>query len=110
MQEMISVYARFKRGLGEQYGLTEDILHLHAGLLLFFASALVFRRRMRSFLPIAIVYFFAFANEGVDLLSPDSANNPLEPMFDIINTVFWPTLLFLLARRRVNADVDGKRR
>ena len=39
-------------------------------LIIFFAAALLSRRRMRSRVPIALVYIFAFANELIDLLSP----------------------------------------
>ena len=82
-------------------------MHIHAGLLIFFAAALVFRRRMRSRVPIALVYFFALAHEVVDQFTPGAASNPWEPLVDILNTVFWPTLLYLLARRRARMDDPG---
>lgn len=104
MQTVLQTYAEFKVALGQGYGVSEDLLHLHAGLLVFFGSALVLRQRMRSRVPIVLVYCFAIANEFVDLLSPGSARNAWEPLVDVINTVFWPTLLFFLARRRVKSD------
>ena len=104
MQTILQAYTQAKLSLGTAYGVTEDLLHVHAGLLIFFASALAFRRRMRSRVPISLVYFFALANEVVDHFSPGSAASSWEPLADIINTILWPTLLFFLARRRAKAD------
>lgn len=104
LDQTLKSYADFKLTLGEDFGLGEDLLHLHAGLLIFFAVALLFKRRMRSRVPIALVYFFAIGNEIIDVFSPGSARSVWEPPLDIINTVFWPTLLFLLARRRARGD------
>lgn len=101
-------YSTAKQGLAQVLGATEDLLHLHAGLIIFFSAALLFRRRMRSRVPIALVYFFALGNELVDWLLPESSATRWEPALDIINTVFWPTLLFLLARRRGRADNPDK--
>lgn len=103
MNQVIVYYSEAKRALAELFGASEDLLHLHAGLIIFFAAALLFRRRMRSRVPIALVYAFAFGNEVIDLLSPESNASRLEPVVDILNTVAWPTLLFLLARRRGRA-------
>lgn len=103
MSRLIALYSKAKTTLAELFGATEDLLHLHAGLIIFFAAALLFRRRMRSRVPIALVYVFAFANELIDLLSPGSNVSRYEPAADILNTVLWPTLLFLLARRRGKA-------
>ena len=104
MQPIVQVYSEFKQSLGSLHGLTEDLLHVHAGLLIFFASALVFRRRMRSRVPISLVYFFALANEVVDFFAPGAAGSRWEPLVDVLNTVFWPSLLFLLAHRRARKD------
>lgn len=97
--ELTRSYSAAKQVLAEFLGATEDLLHLHAGLIIFFAAALLFRRTMRSRVPIALVYVFALANEAVDFLTPDKSGTALEPLWDILNTVVWPTLLFLLARR-----------
>lgn len=90
--------------LGRDYGLTEDLLHVHAGLIIFFLAAVLSRQRMRSPVPIAIVYALAFINEIVDLLTPGKSAGAWEPVADIVNTVVWPSLLFLLARRRISRE------
>lgn len=100
MSDPIAYYSAAKHQLAEVLGATEELLHIHAGLLIFFAAALLFRRRIRSRVPIALVFAFAISNEIVDAFSPDSAAATWEPAVDIINTVFWPTLLFFLAHRR----------
>ena len=47
MNQPVTLYSAAKQTLAELFGATEDLLHLHAGLIIFFASALLFRRRMR---------------------------------------------------------------
>ncbi len=96
--ELATWYALQKNALGEATGASQELLHVHAGLLIFVVAALVLRRKMRSPVPLTIVVLFALLNEVVDWLSggpPDS----LEPAWDFVNTVFWPFLLFLIARR-----------
>lgn len=97
----LTKYSETKSAVGDYLGASEALLHLHAGLLIFFFSSVLFRRRMRSLVPIALVYAFALGNELVDMLTPDYVVNGLGALVDILNTVVWPTLLFLLARRRL---------
>ena len=94
-------YSETKTALGDALGAPETLLHLHAGLLIFFLSSLLFRRRMRSWVPIGLVYVFAIGNEIIDVLTPGYKADFIELFGDILNTVVWPTLLFLLARRRL---------
>lgn len=103
MTNALVSYSAAKSQLGTFLGASEDLLHVHAGLIIFFVSALLFRRRMRSPVPMALVWVFALANEAIDVFSPVSSTSRWENLMDIVNTVFWPTLLFLLARRRVKA-------
>ena len=95
-----SAYSAAKTSLGATLGASEDLLHVHAGLLIFFAAALLFRRRMRSRIPVGLVWLFALANELLDAFSPIPSPSRWEVPVDVVNTVFWPALLFLLARRR----------
>lgn len=91
-------YARGKEQVRAATGSTESLLHVHAGLLIFVVAALLLRKRMRSPLPIALVVIFALANEAVDGLRGRPATG-LEPLIDIVNTIWWPAVLFVLARR-----------
>lgn len=87
-----------KRELGEALDMSDDLLHVHLGLAIFVVTALLLRRRMRSVWPLAIVAALALANEVMDyaVVEPWSATHSA---LDIVNTIFWPTVLFLLARR-----------
>lgn len=97
---LISRYVETKRGLGEQLGASEALLHVHVGLLIFVVTALLLRRRMASVWPLAVVATLALVNEVIDWFGPSPA--PLSrAVSDIINSVFWPLVLFLLARRGV---------
>ena len=95
---LVTGYADAKAGLTELTGASEDLLHVHAGLLIFVAAALLFRKKMRSPVPLLVVFALACLNELLDVLSGGS-NDRFEPVVDIANTVFWPTVLFAIARR-----------
>ena len=98
INSLIAGYAEAKASLGEQLGATEELLHVHVGLLIFIATALLLRRRMASGWPIAVVGVLAFLNEFLDYVGPSSA--PMwRSVLDIVNTLLWPGILFLLARR-----------
>ena len=99
MHAALQEYDEFKDYVAAYSGLGEELLHLHAGMAIFFLFALVFRRRLRSYVPIAAVYFFALFNEVVDFWQPDRPSGFLPYIIDILHTIFWPTMLFLLARR-----------
>lgn len=87
-----------KSALGAALELSDDLLHVHLGLLIFVLAALVTRRRMRSWWPLAIVAVLAVANEVIDYLIPGSWSASLSAL-DLVNTLVWPLVLFLLARR-----------
>lgn len=95
---LITGYGSAKAWLVSYTGAAEDLLHVHAGLLIFVFSALILKKKMRSPAPLALVAAFALLNEVIDHLA-GGPQDPLEPYVDFANTVFWPTLLFLLARR-----------
>jgi hypothetical protein len=98
LDSIVTTYGTAKGALIAYSGATEDLLHVHMGLLIFVVAAFVLRRKMRSPIPLALVAFFAVLNEVFDLLVGGDQQT-LEPYFDIANTMFWPTVLFLLARR-----------
>lgn len=97
-EPFIIAYGQAKTWLTNYTGATEDLLHVHAGLLIFVVSALVLKKKMRSPVPLALVVLFALLNEVIDHLA-GGPQDSLEPYVDLANTVFWPTVLFLVARR-----------
>ena len=91
-------YAALKESMSDATGATEELLHVHFGLLIFVAAALLLRRRMHSNWPVGLVWAFALANEAVDFFATGYEFGP--SMLDVVNTVIWPTVLHLVARRR----------
>jgi hypothetical protein len=82
-------------------GLPKDALHIYVGLFIFLAAAALLRRPLSSWLSLACVLLAAVAGEVWDVI--DTWNAGRDPIWwrnwhDIWNTLFWPTVLFLLAR------------
>jgi hypothetical protein len=95
---LFAPYAELKQFLSDVTGASEDLLHVHFGLLIFVLFALLLRRRMRSPWPLTAVFVFAVGNEVIDYFNHEDW--ALAPnLMDILNTVFWPVVLFGLARR-----------
>lgn len=95
---MLLQYSQLKNDLGLWANMSEDLIHVHAGLAIFVVTALLLRRRMRSVVPLTVVAVLALANEVVDYqvgTGWESASSAL----DFVNSLFWPLILFLLARR-----------
>jgi hypothetical protein len=82
-------------------GLSKDALHIYVGLLIFFASAAILRKSLRSFLPLVIVLAIAMLAEAFDARD-DIADlghwRVSASIHDILNTMFWPTILCVLSR------------
>ena len=81
--------------------LSRDALHVYVGLGTFLAAAMLFRRSIRSFLPLLAVLVVALLVEAVDLrddLVTRGHMRWLASTHDLLNTLFWPTVLLLLAR------------
>lgn len=82
-------------------GLSRDALHIHVGLAAMLGVAALFRLSLMDWRPLAAAVLAALAGELWDLVdhlgagrSPDWGGN----WHDIANTLFWPILLFLVAR------------
>jgi hypothetical protein len=99
-----AAYSKAKSSLGHALGLSDDLLHVHLGLAIFVVAALLTRRRMRSWIPLTIVAIFAVGNEVIDYFGPDPWNDGLSAL-DLANTLVWPLVLFLLARRGKSVPV-----
>lgn len=94
---MILSYSNMKNALGEVTGMSEDLIHVHVGLAIFVLTALVLRHRMRSPIPLTVVAVLALLNEALDYGAPGWKPGP--SALDVVNTLVWPLILFLLARR-----------
>jgi hypothetical protein len=95
---MIKAYLDWKAALGEDTGMSESLIHVHVGLAIFVFTALLLKRQMRSWIPLCVVVVLALLNELLDYgygIIWDIESSTM----DFFNTILWPTVLFLLARR-----------
>jgi hypothetical protein len=82
-------------------GLAKDALHVHIGLLLFVASALIFRWGIRSWKPWLLVLAATLIGEAWDLRDSHVYHTRIDlwaNFHDVWNTMLWPSLLLVLAR------------
>lgn len=87
--------------LANHVHLAKDALHIYVALILFLGSAALFRWPLKSWKPWLVVAVAALAGEVWDLRDSLVYRTPImlsENGKDILNTLFWPTVLMLLAR------------
>jgi hypothetical protein len=97
------VYNTLKTELSNLLGISKDALHIHLGLALYLLVALVFRRRLSSWLPWLALLAFEIVNELVDIFHVHGGVMGFElgdSLKDVINTMFWPTVVLVVARTR----------
>ena len=87
--------------LMETTRLGKDALHVYVGLIVMLTVAIALRRSLGDWRPILAVALAAFAGEIWDMV--DTYSYGVTPKFeanakDILNTMFWPIVLFALAR------------
>ena len=96
---MIRDYLAWKATLSGDMGISEALLHVHAGLAIFVAAAVILKRKGRSWIPLAVVVALALGNELIDY--GYSARWEIQSSIkDVINTILWPAILSIIARRR----------
>jgi hypothetical protein len=81
--------------------LAKDALHIYVALALFLGSAALFRWPLKSWRPWLVVLAAALIGEAWDLRDSLVYGTRIElggNLKDIVNTLFWPTALVLLAR------------
>ena len=82
-------------------GLPRDALHIYVGLGVLFGFAALFRLSLRDWRPIAAVLVVALAGEVWDLRDEHAFGHTFawaKSWHDIWNTMFWPLVIFALAR------------
>ena len=82
-------------------GLSKDALHVHVGLGTMLGAVMIFRLEFRSFLPWVVVLVAAVCGEMLDMFDNLSSLGHWQwgmSVHDMANTLFWPTILLLLAR------------
>lgn len=82
-------------------GLAKDALHIYVGLGVWLLAAALFRRSittLRPWLAVLVVACVIEAFDAFDNWVQFGRWNYLASLHDVINTLFWPTVLALLAR------------
>jgi hypothetical protein len=82
-------------------GLSKDALHVYAGLAVWLFAAAVFRRSITTLKPWLAALVVALVIEGFDAFDDWVQLGRwryMASVHDVVNTMFWPTLLTLLAR------------
>jgi hypothetical protein len=92
-----------KDWLEHALGLNMDALHVHFGLAILIAAALILRKPLRSPIPWLVLLALELANEYYDWtyeIWPGAARRiqAAEGLRDIWNTMAVPTLLFVVSR------------
>jgi hypothetical protein len=87
--------------ISEALHLSRDALHIYVGLGVFLIIAALLHKPLRSTTPWFSVVIAAIAGEivdGYDDVVRDGYWHWPESIHDFLNTLFWPTILLLLAR------------
>ena len=98
----MSALQAVKGWLVDNVHLAKDALHIYVALLLLFGSALLFGWRLSSWRPWLVVGVAAAGGEIWDVRDRFVDHVPQEfgaNWHDLWNTMFWPTVILLLARR-----------
>lgn len=96
-----SAYQLAKLHVVQAVGLSKDALHVYAGLLIFLGVILVFRKPMRSVVPLIAVVVAAAIAEAFDARDDIASLGHWRvgaSAHDVINTVFWPAVFFIVAK------------
>ncbi len=82
-------------------GLGKDALHVYVGLTVFFVTAAVFRRSVRSIAPWIAVLVVAVVGEIFDMRDDVASLGYWRwraSLHDVLNTLCWPTVIMMLLR------------
>ncbi len=78
---------------------SDSIAHVHGGMAVLLLARLVTRRSLATPIPLACVAVLQVINECADRYNHGSWRWP-DTIGDTLNTLFWPTVLFLGLRWR----------
>ena len=97
----MSPYQSAKLFLVEATNLSKDALHIYVGLGVMLLVVILFKKSLSDWRPLAAVAVASIAGELWDVI--DTFSHGRTPRWnanwkDVWNTMFWPTILFGLAR------------
>ena len=97
----VSVFKGVKLAIEAATGLSTDALHVYVGLSIFLLAKLALPKHLNKLLPLAFVVVAAVMGELLDMR--DDINNLgywrwQASLHDLVNTVFWPFILYVFIR------------
>ena len=92
------LYHAFIIWIGDGTGLSDAILHLHAGLAVLLLTRAITGRSLATFIPFWAVVVAEGGNETLDYLH--YGLRWADTLSDIGNTLFWPLVISLAVRVR----------
>ncbi|MBB5713381.1 hypothetical protein [Sphingomonas aerophila] len=103
-----ALYASMIQQIGDGTGMADFVLHIHAGMAVLILARLITRRSLSTPIPLLVVVAAEACNEILDRLHYGSWR-PADTTADVINTLFWPTVLFIGLRLRRARELDAVR-
>jgi hypothetical protein len=97
----LSLVQSFKLAVVDATGLSKDALHIYVGLIVWLLAAALWRKSIATFKPWLAALFVAVLVEAFDAFDDWVQLGRWRTgasLHDILNTMFWPTVLTLLAR------------
>lgn len=90
-------------------GVSEDALHIHAGLAILFVAALLLRKPPWHWLPWSMVCVAELLNEAVDVFQHGGREATLvASAHDVWMTLLWPSAILLLCPRSMRRHHDDQ--
>lgn len=97
----MSAFQSMKLDIVHVASLAKDALHIYVGMTVYLIGAAIARSGLKAAWPIIAVAIVAAAGEALDARDDFRSLGHwrvLASVHDIINTLFWPLVLWLLAR------------
>jgi hypothetical protein len=97
----MSAFQSMKHEIVQFASLSKDALHIYVGMGVFLISSAVAQKGLRSAFAICLVVALAVLGELLDARDDLRIHGHwrfLASLHDLVNTLFWPLMLWLLAR------------
>ena len=91
-------YAELIDKLSGGGAVSDTVMHIHGGMIILLSVRLLTGRSLATPWPLLAVVIAAFGKEFADFLAYERVKP--DTLADIINTVFWPAVLFVGLRMR----------
>jgi hypothetical protein len=101
------LYVRLILWIGDGTGAPDTVLHIHAGMAVLLFVRVVTGCSLATPWPLLAVYVAELGNEVMDYFGHGSVMP--DTLSDVLNTVFWPTVLFIGLRIRRARTPDPSR-